>query len=122
MQIMLGEYELVHSGIVIQIKNTPIKVTLNDEVEGDFSFVFHFTNDEHLGPFLTKYTQDGIFIWNIEFMNFTNASNTGSKNMVPVGTLRHLPLFLNYRITDLKSDCYSLTFNFYVGKEIKHAN
>lgn len=42
MEIKLGEYTLVHSGLVIQIDSLPITVKLNDEIEGDYTFIFNF--------------------------------------------------------------------------------
>ena len=43
MKITIEDLELVHSGVVIQVKNYPIKVTLPDNIEGDFTFIFTFT-------------------------------------------------------------------------------
>lgn len=42
MKITTNNYELVHSGTIIQIENTPTEIVLPDEIEGDYTIIFEF--------------------------------------------------------------------------------
>ena len=48
MKITIGEYELIASGQVIQIEGNPIKITLPDELEGDFTFIKELLADTNV--------------------------------------------------------------------------
>lgn len=116
MKIELGEYELIHSGIIIQIKDMPIKITLPDDVEGDFAFVFNFRDDLNVKEVVTKLIPLDKFKLQIDFINFNNSIGTGNTDLLLLGTLKNLPLYLNYRITDLDTVGKSILFNFYVKR------
>ncbi len=117
MQIKIGNYDLVHSGIIIAIKDNPITIKLQDEIEGDYTFIINFIADNDNTDSVTKFTGIDKFTLQIDFKNFDRFVGGGNTDLVELGTLRHRPLFLNYRVFDLANVGKTLMFNFYVGKE-----
>lgn len=94
----------------------PIKITLPDDVEGDFAFVFNFRDDLNVKEVVTKLIPLDKFKLQIDFINFNNSIGTGNTDLLLLGTLKNLPLYLNYRITDLDTVGKSILFNFYVKR------
>lgn len=119
MEITSGDYTLIHSGIVIQIENLPITVKLPDEVEGDYTFIFNFINDNNAKELITVFNSNDKFTLQIELKNFNHVHNAGSREAVEVGTLKTKPLFLTYRVFDLFNCGKTFIFNFYT-KEAKN--
>ncbi|MGD1838848.1 MAG: DUF6864 domain-containing function [Nitrososphaeraceae archaeon] len=70
MQIKIGDYKLVYSDNIIGIKDNPIVVTLPDEIEGDFNFIFNFRKDTENKESKTKITSIDNFKLQIDFINF----------------------------------------------------
>jgi len=118
MKIELGEYELIHSGVVIQIKDTPIKITIPDEIEGDYTFLINFISDNENKESISTFTPLDKFTVQIDFKNFDNFQGGGNTGLTEMGTLRNKVLFINYRVFDLKNVGKTLLFNFYARKEI----
>jgi hypothetical protein len=118
MEITLGEYELVHSGLVIQIKDMPIKIKVPDEVEGDFTFLINFISDTENKEATSKFTAIDKLTLQVDLKNFNNFQNGGNTELVNIGTLRKKQLYLNYRVFDLTNVGKTFFFNFYTGKEI----
>lgn len=121
MKIFIEDYELVHSGVVIQIKNYPIKVTLLDKIEGDYTFIFNFINDNNEHDIITKYNSTDKYTLYVDFVNFDKSNYVGNNELIEVGTFRKDPLFLQYRVSSLDNLGYTLTFNFFVKKETQNA-
>lgn len=118
MEIKIGEYLLVHSGLAIQIDSLPIIVKLKDEIEGDYTFIFNFSIDSNEKGVSSLLTAIDTHTMQINLVNFDHTQNGGNTEPIEVGTLRKKPLFINYRVFDL-SDCgKTLQFNFYT-KEVK---
>ena len=42
MKITTNNYELIYSGTIIQIENSPINIVLPDKSEGDYTIIFDF--------------------------------------------------------------------------------
>jgi len=122
LKILIEDYELVHAGIVIQIGQHPIKVTLPDEIEGDYSIIFSFKNDETKEGMLTQLTTINKYLLSVEFINSDKATNIGNIELIPIGTLRYKELFLQYRVLSIKEAGRTLTFNFYTGKEVQNGD
>ncbi len=115
MRITTNNYELVHSGSIIQIENTPINIILSDKVEGDFKIVFEFSyipNEKTV----TKMSPQSKFELKIEFINFDGKQNIGTSEPLFLGTLEKKKLYLVYRISDLASLSKLIHFNFYVER------
>lgn len=122
MSIKIGEYELVSSGQVIQIDDNPISITLPDEIEGDFSFLINFKKNTEDPQVITRLTQIGKFLLQIDLINFEGQINAGSTQPINVGTLRNIPLYLNYRVLDLLNTGKTFIYNFYTKKEVTNVN
>jgi len=122
MEIKIGDYDLIHSGIIITIKDNPITIKLPDEIEGDFTFIINFIADKENKETVTKYTSIDKFTLQIDFKNFDGFMGGGNSDLISLGTLRHKPLYFNYRVFDLATVGKSLLFNFYVGKEAQNGN
>ncbi|MBI9069069.1 MAG: hypothetical protein JEZ09_17360 [Salinivirgaceae bacterium] len=120
MEINLGKYELVHSGVVICIKDNPITIKLKDDIEGDFTFIINFVQDSESKDSITKFTTIDKFTLQIDFKNFDGFQGGGNTELLNLGTLKHKPLYLNYRVFDLKNVGKTLIFNFYAVKEVNH--
>ncbi len=120
MKILIEDYELAYSGNVIQIKNYPIKVILPDEVEGDFTIIFNFINNSEEKEVVTKYNVLDKFTLSIDFINFDNSPTAGNSELIEIGTLKNIPLFLKYRVSNLGNAGKTLAFNFYTRKEVKN--
>ena len=118
MEITLGEYELVHSGIVIQIKDMPIKIKVPDEIEGDFTFLVNFTSDNENKEATSQFTAIDKFTLQVDLKNFNNFQNGGNTELVELGTLRNKKLYFNYRVFDLANVGKTFFFNFYTGMEV----
>ena len=118
MEIKLGEFTLVHSGLVIQIDNLPITVKLKDHLEGDYTFIFNFTSDSKEKGIASQFNAIDTHTMQINLTNFNNVQNAGTTEPIDVGTLLKKPLYLNYRIFDLPNCGKTVQFNFYV-KEVK---
>lgn len=117
MKINVGEFELVYSSTIIQIKDYPITIVLPDEIEGDFKFIIDFMTDEKDKTTVTKFNSIDKFTIKIDFINFRSSMGAGNSDLFELGTLKHLPLFINYRVFDLPNAGHTLMINFYVGKE-----
>ena len=120
MKINVGEYELVHSGTVIGIKDNPITIKLPDPIEGDFVFIINFVQDPENKETVTKYTAIDNNTVQIDFKNFNGCMGTGNSNLIPIGSLKGRSLFWNYRVFDLVKVSKAFMFNFYVGKEVEN--
>ena len=122
MKIFIEDYELIHSGTVIQIKNYPIKVILPDKIEGDYTFIFNFMTDSKEKEIVTRYSQIDKFTLSVDLVNFNKSPNVGNTELVEVGTLNNIPLYLNYRVSNLGNTGKTLTFNFFLRKGGQDAN
>ena len=122
MQIKLGDYELIHSGVVITIDDNPITIKLPDEIEGDYTFIINFVTDNDNKDSVTKYTVIDKFTLQIDFKNFDGFMGGGNSSLITLGTLRNLQLYLNYRVFDLSNVGKTLMYNFYLGKEVENGN
>lgn len=118
MEIKIGEYKLVHSGLVIQINNLPITVKLTDEVEGDYTFIFNFSTNTNEKGVQSQFNAIDTHTMQINLLNYNSIQNGGNTEPIDVGTLRKKPLFISYRIFDLPNCGKTVQFNFYV-KEVK---
>jgi hypothetical protein len=119
MKIKIWNYELIHSGTIISIKDNPITIKLSDEIEGDFTFIINFVTDNEKKETITQYTSIDKFTLQIDFKNFNGFMGGGNTELMTLGTLRHLPLYFNYRVFDLANVGKTLMFNFYVGNEVQ---
>lgn len=120
MKITIEDLEMIHSGTVIQVKNYPIKVTLPDNIEGDFTFIFSFLkNTVEKGPHVKVKSHD-MFTLEFDFINFENQISLANPDIIPVGTLRKRQLFFSYRVFMHENTGNTLIFNFYLGKEVTH--
>ena len=117
MKIKIGNYELIHSGLVMTIGDSPITIKLPDEIEGDYTFIINFVTDNENKDSVTKYTGIDKFTLQMDFKNFDGFLGGGNSELIELGTLRNLPLYFNYRVFDLKNVGKTLMYNFYVGKE-----
>lgn len=122
MKISIGKYELVHSSTIIGIGDNPITIKLPDEIEGDFTFIINFVQDNENKDTVTKYTAIDNYTLQIDFKNFNGAIGTGNTELIRLGTLKKKPLYLNYRVYDLATVSKALLFNFYVEKEVENGN
>jgi len=123
MKIMLGEYELVESGVVIQIKDNPIKITLPDGTEGDFNFIFNFLTVIGGESFTIQLSTPDTHTVVLNLTNFHNSTtSSGNIELISVGTLCTIPLFLNFRVIDMSNVGKTLTFNFYLKREVQDGN
>ncbi|WP_310595521.1 DUF6864 domain-containing function [Flavobacterium sp.] len=120
MEISLGEYNLVHSGIIIQIKDMPIKIKIKDEVEGDFTFIINFVTDTTDKASNSNFIALDKFTIQVDLKNFNHFQNGGNTELVELGTLRTKPLFFNYRVFDLNNVGMTFMFNFYTREDFKN--
>jgi hypothetical protein len=120
MEISIGDYKLLYSGIIIQIKDHPIKIKIPDEIEGDFTFILKFSLDKVNPESIFKSTVIDKFTAQLDFINCDGFIGGGNTELINLGTLRHFPLYLNYRIFDLQPTGKSLIYNFYLGKEVEN--
>ena len=116
MEIKLGNYELIHSGVVISIKGSQIAIKLPDNIEGDYTFILNFIDDKEKKNSETRFFAIDKHTLQIDFVNFDGFIGGGNADMINVGTLRNFPLFFSYRVFDLISG-KTLLFNFYTKKE-----
>lgn len=122
MQIKLGNFELIHSGIILTIEDNPVSIKLTDKIEGDYTFLINFIIDNEKKESITKYTTIDKFTLQIDFINFDGFMGGGNTDLISLGTLRYLPLYFNYRVFDLIGVGKTLMFNFYLGKEGQNGN
>lgn len=120
MKITIEDFELVHSGTVIQVKNYPIKVVLPDDIEGDYTFLFNFLNDTSVTGANVKLNNIDTFTLSIDFINFENQISLASTDVILVGTLKKRLLYFSYRVLIHQNTGKTLIFNFYCGKEVKN--
>jgi hypothetical protein len=118
MEIKLGDFDLIYSISVIQINDLPIRIKLPDSIEGDYTITFQFTKDEQNKATITKVLPVDKFHLNVEFGNFYDSNPVGNVNLLELGTLRNLKLFLNYRVVPLVGSTRTVLFNFYTRKEV----
>ena len=117
-EIELGEFELIHSGVIIQIKDSPIKIKIPDAVEGDYTFLINFISDNENKESISNFTPIDKFTVQIDFKNFDNFQGGGNTELTEMGTLKNKPLFINYRVFDLRNVGKTFLFNFYTRKEV----
>ena len=113
MTIKLGDYTLIHSGLIIQIENLPISITLKDDIEGDYTFIFNFTKEKDK-EISTLIRSEDTHTMKIDLINFDHSQIGGNTEIIDVGTLGTKPLFLNYRVFDLANCSKNFQFNFYI--------
>ena len=118
MKVQLGNYELIYSTTVIQIGDLPVQVILEDEIEGNIEITFRFIVDTLNKATVTKTIPIDTFHLNIDFVNFFGPEEVGNISLMYLGTLKKVPLYLNYRIIPLRGSSKTLVFNFYLGKEV----
>jgi len=115
MKIITNNYELVHSGTIIQIEEGPISLVLPDKVEGDYTILFDFLTVPNEKT-ITKMIQIDNFHLKIQFINFNEKQNIGITEPLLLGTLEHKSLYLIYRINDLVSKSKMIHYCFYVER------
>jgi hypothetical protein len=93
-------------------------VTLEDEIEGNMEISFQFKVDTVNKAAITNTIPKDKFHLNIEFVNFFGPEVIGNINLLELGTLRKIPLALNYRITSLRGSSRTIVLNFYLRKEV----
>jgi hypothetical protein len=120
MKINVGNYELVYSGSVICINDITITMVLPDPIEGDFTIKINFIQDITTRDVLTRRTAIDKFTLQMDFVNFKGHHNIGNTELMRLGTLKHQPLFFNYRVADLENVGMTLTYNFYIQKEVNN--
>lgn len=120
MKIKVGNYELIHSGTIIAIKDNPISIKLKDEIEGDCTFIMNFGTDNEKKEAFANFTVIDRLTLQIDFKNFDKYAGGGNTELIHLGTLRLLPLYFNYRVFDLTNVGKTLLFNFYVGEEVEN--
>jgi hypothetical protein len=118
MKIQLENYELLYSGSIILIDDLPLQMTLSDEIEGDLVIIFKFKKDASVNGSITRLTPIDTLHLDIEFINFIGSEEIGNTKLMELGTLRKIPLFLNYRINVLKGVSRTVLLNFYLRKEV----
>jgi hypothetical protein len=116
-EIKLGKYELIYSISVIQIENLPIQIKLPDTFGEQYVITFQFITDPLNKPPITRTTVKDKQNLIIDFVNFFDPDQIGNIKLMEVGSLRELPLFLNYRVTPLRGSTRMVLFNFYIRKE-----
>jgi len=119
MKIETGDYEIVFSGTAITFNGQPLRIELEDNIEGNYVIVFDFINDLNMIGSKTRLVSFDQFLTHIHFINFAGAANTGNTELIDLGTLCKKKLYLNYRVTDLKGVGYTVVFNFIVEKEVR---
>ena len=120
MKIVTNNYELVHSGTIIQIENAPINIVLPDKAEGDYTIIFDFLTIPNEKT-ITRMVGLDKFKLKIEFINFNGKQNIGNTEPLYLGTLEHRDLYLTYRIDDLANVSKMIHYNFYVGRSNTNA-
>ena len=120
MKITIEDFELIHSGVVIQVKNYPIKVILPDNIEGDFTFIFNFLRDTSVKGATVKLKPIDNLTLAMDFLNFENQISLANTDLIPVGSLRKRLLYFSYRVLMHQNTGNTLIFNFYAGKEVKN--
>lgn len=118
MKIQHGNYELLYSSSIILIDDLPLQMTLPDEIEGDLVIVFKFKKDASVNGSITRITPIDTLHLDIEFVNFYGSEEIGNTKLMELGSLRRIPLFLNYRINALKGATRTVLLNFYLRKEV----
>lgn len=121
MKIEIGDYEVIHSGSLIQFGGNPIKITLTDKVEGDYTIIFNFTKDEKDHKTFTRLRPVGQFVMHMDFVNFKGTNTTGNVNLIHLGTLEKRNLFINFRISELVGVGMTIIYNFITSKEVANA-
>jgi hypothetical protein len=116
MKVEIGGYDLVYSETIIQFENHPIIITLRDEIEGDFIFHIYFVTNRLNPVMAVNTTSIDMFNLRIDFINFDNANNVGSTQILHFGTLRRRNLYFNYRVFDIVNCGKTLIVNFYTQK------
>jgi hypothetical protein len=86
MIVKIGDYDLVASGQIIQLGEDPIKITLPDEIEGDFSFLINFKKDAENPQLLTKlgFGTAGIEDKNKGLVPFKNSIYTNANLFIKI--------------------------------------
>ena len=118
MKIQLANYELLYSSSIILIEDFPLKMTLPDDIEGDFVITFKFMKDASVNGAITQIAPIDKFHLDIKFINFYGSEEIGNTKLMELGTLRKIPLFLNYRINALKGASRTVLLNFYLRKGV----
>jgi hypothetical protein len=116
MKVEIGEYDLVYSETIIQFGNNPVKITLRDMIEGDFTFHLNFIYNPQNPAVVTNQRPINKFNVQIDFVNFNQPNFVGNTVLLHLGTLMKKNLFLNYRVFDLANAGKTLIVNFYTQK------
>lgn len=121
MKIEIGNYEILHSGHIIQFGDNPVRITLTDKVEGDYTIIFNFIKDDKEPNTVTRLRPEDKFTMNLDFVNF-KGNNIGNVNLIHLGTLEKRNLFINYRVSELVGVGMTILFNFMTSKEVPNAH
>jgi hypothetical protein len=84
--------------------------------------ITNFTTDPSSSQAITTFKSPTPLEMQVTFINFDQQTNVGNVEPFAVGTLRHKPLFLSYRVTDLPGSGKTLHFNFYSKPEVRNVN
>lgn len=112
-KITTGDLELIYTGTVIEHNNAPIKITLIDKYEGDYTFIFKFEKDNKINKPIWRANVIDPHTLEIILINFENQVSIGNTETISVGSLRREPLFLNFRAF-LYQSSNAILYNFYL--------
>ena len=117
MQVNVGNLELIESRTIIRLNDEPIRVVLEDPIEGDYTFNFVFEEDSSDPQLRNNIHVDGRFELTLKFINYSRSREAGSSAPMPVGTLRKRELFLNHVVMSWAPQAKILIVNFLLGEQ-----
>ena len=117
MEVYIGNLKLVESTTICVPNNESFKITLPDEVEGNFTFEFEFVNDPKINEIMTNTKVETESILKVRLINFDKNSQTANTERIPVGTLKKHKLFLSYFVNNLNVTLKIVTINFLISEE-----
>lgn len=120
MKIKTGQYDVLYSGTVIQIKGEPIEITLPDLKDNPLILIIKFIDDKNEKGMVTNFNLLDKHSLEITFTNFNNSLGVGNTELTELGTLNDRKLFFNYRVYDIKSIGKTFHYTFYSGEEVKN--
>jgi hypothetical protein len=116
LKIEVGNYDVIYSGTVITLKNSPIVLTFEPEY-ASLKFIIEFLNDLQKKEPYIKLDKSGDKSLNIWLVNMTGSFGLGNNQLIEVGYHNDKKIFLNFRVYVIKELSNTFHYTFYIEKE-----
>lgn len=118
MKILVGDYEVLSSGLLFALKNQPVVFKLNDQ-RVPLMVRFFFENTSPVGKPFVNINFSGTDRLDIVFHNFNDMLGDGPLDAWELGDINHRKLYLACRISSINDNRDKIVYyTWYLGERL----